>query len=196
MRTETSPSWKQGDRNLRSCSGGTQGWCRPGTPATEEGGGPTELESPGGTGPFGPGLGHRLQTSGLGVPGPGTRSPSLCFPSRGVGSHIMGWLGGSRDEARGLGAASDCYYLAFLLGLPFPLGFPGGSADKESPCNVGDLRLTSELGRAPGEGTGYPRQSSGLEKSMDYIVYGVTESDTTEQLPLLFQKLVCEPGSL
>ena len=35
-------------------------------------------------------------------------------------------------------------------------GFPGGSAGKESTCNVGDLGLTPELGKSPGEGNGYP----------------------------------------
>ena len=40
--------------------------------------------------------------------------------------------------------------------------FPGGSAGKESACNVGDLVLIPGLGRSPGEGTGYPLQYSGL----------------------------------
>ena len=34
------------------------------------------------------------------------------------------------------------------------------------------------LGRSPGEGKGYPFQYSGLEKSMDCIVHGVTKSRT------------------
>ena len=34
------------------------------------------------------------------------------------------------------------------------------------------------LGRAPGEGKGYPLQYSGLENSMDCIVHGVTKSRT------------------
>ena len=34
----------------------------------------------------------------------------------------------------------------------------------------------------PGEGKGYPLQYSGLEKSMDFIVQGIAESDTTERL--------------
>ena len=36
------------------------------------------------------------------------------------------------------------------------LGFPGGSAGKESTCNAGDLGSVPELGRSPGEGKGYP----------------------------------------
>ena len=43
------------------------------------------------------------------------------------------------------------------------LGFPGGSAGKESACNGRDLGLIPELGRSPGEGKGYPFQYSGLE---------------------------------
>ena len=58
------------------------------------------------------------------------------------------------------------------------MGFPGGSADKESACNVGDLGLIPGLGRSPGEGNGYPLQYSGLENSMDCIVHGATKSQT------------------
>ena len=46
------------------------------------------------------------------------------------------------------------------------MGFPCGSAGKESPCNVGDLGLIPGLERSPGEGKGYPLQYSGLENSM------------------------------
>ena len=64
--------------------------------------------------------------------------------------------------------------------LPTPvfLGFPGGSASKESTCNVGDLGSITELGRSPGEGKGCPLQYSGLENPMDCIVYGVAKSRT------------------
>ena len=64
--------------------------------------------------------------------------------------------------------------------LPTPvfLGFPCGSAGKESACNVGDLSLILGLGRSPGEGKGYPLQDSGLENTMDVIVHGVTKSQT------------------
>ena len=58
------------------------------------------------------------------------------------------------------------------------LGFPGGSAGKESSCNAGDLGLIPGLGRSPGEGKGYPLQSSGLENSMDCIVHEVAKSQT------------------
>ena len=64
--------------------------------------------------------------------------------------------------------------------LPTPvfLGFPGGSAEKESVRSAGDLGSIPGLGRYPGEGKGYSLQYSGLENSMDYIVHGVTKSQT------------------
>ena len=51
--------------------------------------------------------------------------------------------------------------------LPTPvfLGFPDGSAGKESACNVGDLDSIPGMGRCSGEGKGYPLQYSGLENS-------------------------------
>ena len=58
------------------------------------------------------------------------------------------------------------------------MGFPGGSAGKESTCNAGDLGSIPGSGRSPGEGKGYPLQYSGLENSMDCIVHGVTKSQT------------------
>ena len=59
------------------------------------------------------------------------------------------------------------------------LGFPCGSAGKESACNVGDLGSNPGLGRSPGEGNGYPLQYSGLENSMD-CTWVHKESDMTE----------------
>ena len=66
------------------------------------------------------------------------------------------------------------------------MGFPGGSAGKESTCNAGELGLIPGLGRSPGEGKGYPLQYSGLENFMDCVVspWGSKESDTTERLSL------------
>ena len=58
------------------------------------------------------------------------------------------------------------------------LGFSGGSAGKESTCNVGDLGSIPGLGRSPGEGDGCPLQCSGLENSMDCIVIGVAKIRT------------------
>ena len=45
------------------------------------------------------------------------------------------------------------------------MGFPGGSAGKESTCNVGDPGSIPGLGRTSGEGKSYPFQYSGLENS-------------------------------
>ena len=59
------------------------------------------------------------------------------------------------------------------------IGFPGGSAGKESAYSVGDLGLIPGLGRSPGEWKGYPIQYSGLENSIDYSSWGHKESDTT-----------------
>ena len=68
----------------------------------------------------------------------------------------------------------SCLYL-----FPFCyLGFPCGSAGKESTCNAGDLGTIPGLGRSSGEGKGYPLQYSGLENSMDYTVHGVSKSQT------------------
>ena len=52
--------------------------------------------------------------------------------------------------------------------LPTPgfLGFPCGSAGKESAYNAGDLGSIPGLGRSPGEGKGYPLQDSCLKNSM------------------------------
>ena len=55
------------------------------------------------------------------------------------------------------------------------LGFPGGSAGKESGCNVGYLGLFPGLGRSPKEGKGYLLHYSGLENSMDCLVHGVSK---------------------
>ena len=53
------------------------------------------------------------------------------------------------------------------------MGFPGGSDDKESACNAGDLGSVPGLGRCPGEGKGYPLQDSGLDNPKDCIAQGV-----------------------
>ena len=55
---------------------------------------------------------------------------------------------------------------------------------EESACNVEDLGSIPGLGRfpglgrSPGEKNDYPVQCSGLENSMDCIVYGVAKSWT------------------
>ena len=67
----------------------------------------------------------------------------------------------------------------------FVMGFPDGSAGKESACNVGDLGLTPELGRSSAGGHCNPLQHSCLEnfhgqRSLaGYSSWGRKESDTT-----------------
>ena len=58
--------------------------------------------------------------------------------------------------------------------LPTPvfLGFPCGSAGKESACHVVVLGLIPGLGRSPGKRKVYLLQYSGLENSMDCLVHG------------------------
>ena len=47
------------------------------------------------------------------------------------------------------------------------MGFPGGSDDKASACNVGDPGSIPGSGRSPGEGNGNPLQYSCLENLKD-----------------------------
>ena len=67
-----------------------------------------------------------------------------------------------------------------LIKVLLCLGFPYGSAGKESARTVGDLGLIPGLGRSPGEGKGYPLQYSCLENPMDCSPWGRKELDTTE----------------
>ena len=72
----------------------------------------------------------------------------------------------------------EFFFLSFFL-----MGFPGGSAGKESAYNAGDLDLILELGRSSGGGYGKPLQYSCLEnphgqKSLaGYIPWGLKELD-------------------
>ena len=63
------------------------------------------------------------------------------------------------------------------------MGFPGGSASKESASNAGDMGFSPVLGRSPGEGNGNPLQYSCLENPMDRracwaTVQGLTKRQT------------------
>ena len=79
---------------------------------------------------------------------------------------------------------SICTFVGKVMSLIFNMlsrivmGFPCGSAGRESACKAGDLGSFPGLGRYPGEGKGYPLQYSGLENSMGYIVHGVAKSQT------------------
>ena len=71
------------------------------------------------------------------------------------------------------------------------LGFPGGSAGKESACNAGDLGSIPGLGRSPGEENGKPRQYSCLENSMDRGAW----RDTVHGVARVRHNLVTKPTS-
>ena len=63
------------------------------------------------------------------------------------------------------------------------MGFPGGSAGKESVGNVGDLGSIPGIRRSPGEGHGNPLQYSCLENphgqgEWQATVHGVAKSRT------------------
>ena len=79
-----------------------------------------------------------------------------------------------RLKSQLLNCCTDRSIIVFLCGFLLP----GGSAGKESSCNVRDLGSIPGLGGSPGEGKGYPLQDSGLENSMDRIVHGVAKSLT------------------
>ena len=69
------------------------------------------------------------------------------------------------------------------LPIPVYLGFPCGSADKESPCNAGDQGLTPGLGRSPGEENGNSNipawKVPWTEKPEGLQLMGSQESDRT-----------------
>ena len=66
------------------------------------------------------------------------------------------------------------------LSTPVSLGFPYGSAGKDSVSNVRDPSLIPELGRSHGEGKGYTLQYFGLENFVDCIIFGVVKSWTEQ----------------
>ena len=70
------------------------------------------------------------------------------------------------------------YRRSFLVMTLAPLGFPCGSAGKESTSNAGDLGSIPGLGRFLREGKRYSLQYSGLENSRDTMVHGVAKSQT------------------
>ena len=92
---------------------------------------------------------------------------NLCRIMPVEGSWIVSFLHSLREAVEG--RKGPCALMSHFLiwGLP---------AGKESACNAEDLGSIPGLGRSPGEGKGYPLPYSGLENSIDCIVYGVTES--------------------
>ena len=81
--------------------------------------------------------------------------------------------------------ADPCWSLQGVwIGVKYILkDLPGGSAGKESACNVGDLGSTPGMEKSPGGGHGNPLQYSCLENHMDRgawqaTVHGITKSQT------------------
>ena len=77
------------------------------------------------------------------------------------------------------------------------LGFPGGSAVKNPPANVGDTSSIPGLGRSLGEGNDSLPQYSCLENSMDRrawwaAVHGVAKIHTLTNTFIFF----CDTGEL
>ena len=73
--------------------------------------------------------------------------------------------------------------MGLIWGIRVFMGFPCGSAGKESACNEGYLGLIPGMGRSPGEENGYPLQCSCLENPMgrgawQATVHGVAKNWT------------------
>ena len=65
----------------------------------------------------------------------------------------------------------------------YKMSFPGGSVDKSSTCNVGDLCSIPGLRRSPAGGHGNPLQYSYMENPMDIgawwtTAHGLAKSQT------------------
>ena len=63
----------------------------------------------------------------------------------------MGLIPGWGTKIHHVAWSSQIYIYIYIY-----MGFPGGSAGKESICNAGDLGLIPGLERSPGEGKDYP----------------------------------------
>ena len=82
------------------------------------------------------------------------------------------------------------------------MDFPGGSEVKNLPANAGDVGLSLESGRSPGEGNGNPLQYSCLENPLDrgawrVTVHGVAKSwtglsDKTTRCINIFYAFACK----
>ena len=110
---------------------------------------------------------------------------SACVPSPWGGPlQISGvWARAAQEKAPFHWKCWDCRWSSHLkpeVKYCISLGFPGGSDDKESAFNVGDLGSISGLRTSLGKGNGYPLQYSCLENPMDRgnwqaIVHGVAK---------------------
>ena len=98
--------------------------------------------------------------------------PSAGGTLTGIGMVAVGNLSTPCTLVRALGGLLPSRnFLVIYLMISWGVG-------KESVCNVGDLGSMPGLGRALGEGKGYPLQYSGLENTVDCIDHEVTKSWT------------------
>ena len=107
--------------------------------------------------------------------------PDLVTPYSAGGRWCQGQLCGwkiQQDTIPGCTSSHAVWPSCFRDVLNVYLGFPCGSAGKESACNEGDLGSIPGLGRSPGERKGYPLPYSGLENSIYCIDHGVAKSQT------------------
>ena len=133
------------------------------------------LDSPGGASP----PRHTL-VSLTGVPKTGlnSRPTNLCAKTHGGRCVLEFGIFSFQNN-------TSVYYLHICIYAPIysTMGFPGGSDDKESACNVGDPGSILGWGRSPGERNGYPHQYSYVEKPTDKealqaVVHRVAKSRT------------------
>ena len=103
-------------------------------------------------------------------------------------SQFWSWcLKDGQNEARDVGEGLQSQGINYNH-LTRTRGFPGGSDDRESACNLGDTGSISGLERFPREGNGNPCQYSCLENPhgqrslVGYSPWGHKESDMTEWL--------------
>ena len=66
------------------------------------------------------------------------------------------------------------YIFHVCISVYTDMGFPGGSAGKESVCNAGDLGSIPGLGRSPVDGNGNPLQYSCLGNPVDREAWQAT----------------------
>ena len=118
------------------------------------------------------GSGHTIsgQHKSCGFPGSSAGKEAAC---RAVDSGSI--LGSGRSAGEGVGYPLQYSRASLVAQLVKKLP----EKKKETACNAGDLGSIPGSARSPGEGNGYPLQHSGLENSMDCIVHGVAELDTT-----------------
>ena len=166
---------------------------QPGLPVEADGSG-AGREAPGG----------RLATDAAGPSPPLPPAPAgrACIPPSGWGSpegsdppqlpppglSPRAWCSVLTHASRSVSHHSDHLCgSGFVFFSSFPClfkSFPGVSAGKESPCNVGGLGSIPGLGRCPGDGKGSPHRYSGLENPPDCSPCGRKASDTAERLSL------------